>query len=26
VDFMVQRVLDQLGIDIEIARRWKGDS
>jgi 4-hydroxy-3-polyprenylbenzoate decarboxylase len=25
VDFMVQRILDQLGIEIEIARRWKGD-
>jgi flavin prenyltransferase len=25
VDFMVQRVLDQLGIDIEISSRWKGD-
>ena len=25
VDFIVQRVLDQLGIDIEIARRWTGD-
>jgi flavin prenyltransferase len=25
VDFMVQRVLDQLGLEIEIARRWKGD-
>ena len=24
VDFMVQRILDQLGIDIEIARRWGG--
>lgn len=26
VDFVVQRVLDQLGIEIEIARRWKGKS
>ncbi len=25
VDFIVQRVLDQLGIDIEVARRWEGD-
>ncbi|HUR93949.1 MAG TPA: flavin prenyltransferase UbiX [Gemmatimonadales bacterium] len=25
VDFVVQRVLDQLEIDIEIARRWTGD-
>jgi 4-hydroxy-3-polyprenylbenzoate decarboxylase len=25
VDFIVQRVLDQLGLDIEIARRWSGD-
>jgi 4-hydroxy-3-polyprenylbenzoate decarboxylase len=25
VDFIVQRILDQLEIDIEIARRWKGD-
>lgn len=25
VDFIVQRVLDQLGLDIEIARRWAGD-
>jgi flavin prenyltransferase len=25
VDFIVQRVLDQLDIDIEIARRWTGD-
>ena len=24
VDFIVQRVLDQLGLDIEIARRWTG--
>jgi 4-hydroxy-3-polyprenylbenzoate decarboxylase len=24
VDFIVQRVLDQLAIDIEIARRWSG--
>jgi 4-hydroxy-3-polyprenylbenzoate decarboxylase len=24
VDFMVQRVLDQLGLDVEIARRWGG--
>ena len=26
VDFIVQRVLDQLDIDIEIARRWTGDA
>ncbi len=25
VDFIVQRVLDQLGIDLEIAPRWTGD-
>ncbi len=25
VDFIVQRVLDQLGIELEIARRWGGD-
>jgi 4-hydroxy-3-polyprenylbenzoate decarboxylase len=25
VDFIVQRVLDQLELDIEIARRWSGD-
>jgi 4-hydroxy-3-polyprenylbenzoate decarboxylase len=25
VDFIVQRVLDQLDLDIEIARRWTGD-
>jgi 4-hydroxy-3-polyprenylbenzoate decarboxylase len=25
VDFIVQRVLDQLGLDIDIAPRWKGD-
>jgi 4-hydroxy-3-polyprenylbenzoate decarboxylase len=25
VDFIVQRVLDQLEIDVEIARRWTGD-
>lgn len=25
VDFVVQRILDQLGIEIEIARRWEGD-
>ena len=25
VDFVVQRILDQLDIDIEIARRWGGD-
>jgi flavin prenyltransferase len=24
VDFIVQRILDQLGLDIEIARRWAG--
>jgi 3-polyprenyl-4-hydroxybenzoate decarboxylase len=26
VDFIVQRVLDQLGLDIEIARRWTGEA
>jgi flavin prenyltransferase len=25
VDFMVQRIIDQLGFEIEIARRWTGD-
>lgn len=25
IDFIVQRVLDQLGLDIEIARRWGGN-
>jgi 4-hydroxy-3-polyprenylbenzoate decarboxylase len=25
VDFIVQRVLDQLGIDLDIAPRWTGD-
>jgi 4-hydroxy-3-polyprenylbenzoate decarboxylase len=25
IDFIVQRILDQLGLDIEIARRWGGD-
>jgi flavin prenyltransferase len=25
VDFIVQRVIDQLEIDVEIARRWSGD-
>lgn len=25
VDFLVQRILDQLGLDISIARRWEGD-
>jgi 4-hydroxy-3-polyprenylbenzoate decarboxylase len=25
VDFIVQRILDQLGLDIEIAPRWGGD-
>jgi 4-hydroxy-3-polyprenylbenzoate decarboxylase len=25
VDFIVQRILDQLGLEIEIARRWTGD-
>jgi flavin prenyltransferase len=25
VDFVVQRILDQLGVEIEIARRWGGD-
>jgi flavin prenyltransferase len=24
VDFIVQRVLDQLGVDIEVAKRWEG--
>ncbi len=24
VDFIVQRVLDQLGLEIELARRWNG--
>ena len=24
VDFVVQRILDQLGVEIEIARRWGG--
>jgi 4-hydroxy-3-polyprenylbenzoate decarboxylase len=24
VDFIVQRILDQLGLQIEIARRWSG--
>jgi len=24
VDFIVQRILDQLGLDIEIAKRWEG--
>lgn len=24
VDFIVQRILDQLGLEIEIARRWQG--
>jgi 3-polyprenyl-4-hydroxybenzoate decarboxylase len=24
VDFVVQRVLDHLGLEIEIARRWEG--
>ena len=24
VDFMVQRVLDQLDLEVEIARRWEG--
>jgi 4-hydroxy-3-polyprenylbenzoate decarboxylase len=26
VDFVVQRILDQLGLEIEIARRWGADS
>lgn len=26
VDFIVQRVLDQLGLEIEVAPRWKGQS
>ena len=26
VDFIVQRILDHLGIDLEIARRWTGDT
>ena len=26
VDFIVQRILDQLDLDIEIARRWTGDT
>ncbi|HEX2251608.1 MAG TPA: flavin prenyltransferase UbiX [Gemmatimonadales bacterium] len=26
IDFVVQRILDQLGIEIEIARRWKGSA
>ena len=26
VDFIVQRILDQLGLDIDIAPRWSGDS
>ncbi len=26
LDFVVQRILDQFDIDIEIARRWSGDS
>jgi flavin prenyltransferase len=25
IDFIVQRILDQLGLDLEIARRWGGD-
>jgi 4-hydroxy-3-polyprenylbenzoate decarboxylase len=25
VDFLVQRLVDQLGLDISIARRWEGD-
>lgn len=25
VDFVVQRILDQLGLEIEVARRWGGD-
>ena len=25
LDFVVQRILDQLGLDIDIARRWGGD-
>lgn len=26
VDFIVQRVLDQLGLDVEIAPRWGGEA
>jgi 4-hydroxy-3-polyprenylbenzoate decarboxylase len=26
IDFVVQRILDQLGFEIEIARRWGGDA
>ncbi len=26
VDFVVQRVLDRLGLDIEVADRWTGDT
>jgi 3-polyprenyl-4-hydroxybenzoate decarboxylase len=26
IDFVVQRILDQLDLDIEIAARWTGDS
>jgi 4-hydroxy-3-polyprenylbenzoate decarboxylase len=25
IDFVVQRILDQLSLDIDIARRWGGD-
>jgi flavin prenyltransferase len=25
LDFVVQRILDQLGVEIDIARRWGGD-
>jgi flavin prenyltransferase len=25
VDFVVQRILDQLGVEVEVARRWGGD-
>jgi 4-hydroxy-3-polyprenylbenzoate decarboxylase len=25
LDFVVQRILDQLGVDVDIARRWGGD-
>ena len=26
VDFVVQRVLDRVGLDIEVADRWTGDT
>jgi flavin prenyltransferase len=25
IDFIVQRILDQLGIEVEVTRRWGGD-